>query len=218
MLANPPSSHPHHYQVIYADPPWKFGTYSQKGLGRSAEAHYDCMTIEDICSLKIEEYAAPNRVLFLWVTDPLLREGLRVIDAWGFIYKTVGFYWAKCGKHDTPNTPNTPNTLTAPLTWPIGTGYWTRANPELCLLATRGSPRRKNYDVPKLIVSPRREHSRKPAEAYDRIERLCDGPYLELFARETRPGWDSWGREVSQNYQPSPRRWASNSYPTGNKP
>lgn len=181
------------YGVIYADPPWNFATYSPKGHGRSASAWYDTMSLDDIKALPVSEQAASDCVLLLWTTDPFLEHAFGVIHAWGFEYKTVGFYWAKCD---------------ASGGWPIGTGYWTRANPEQCLLATRGRPRRLNADVRKLIVSPRREHSRKPDEAYGRIERLCAGPYLELFARERRLGWDSLGNEVESGPR-AVRRWGS---------
>jgi N6-adenosine-specific RNA methylase IME4 len=194
---------PNHYKVIYADPPWTFATYSRKGKGRSAEAHYDCMSLDDIEALPVPEWAADDCVLFLWTTDPLLEKAFEIIHAWGFIYKTVGFYWAKLNKA-APSGHN--------LDFFTGLGFWTRANPELCLLATRGKPRRRRADVRKLIVSPRREHSRKPDEAYGRIEALCDGPYLEMFARFPRSGWDSWGADTE-----SPgirqRRWRSTSYP-----
>ncbi len=83
------------YNVIYADPPWKFKTHSDKGLGRSAEAWYDCLSIDEICAIPVENLAAPDCVLLMWVTDPFLRESFRVIDAWGFTFKTVGFYWTK---------------------------------------------------------------------------------------------------------------------------
>ena len=164
------------YSVIYADPPWKFKTFSEKGLGRSAEAWYDCMSLDDIKNFPVKTYAANDCVLLLWVTDPFLKHGFEIIESWGFEYKTVGFYWAKTtGNHGSHFIPLSD--------FPIGTGYWTRANPEQCLLATRGRPKRINNDVRKLVVSPRREHSRKPDEIYERIERLCSGPYLELFAR-----------------------------------
>lgn len=185
------------YGVIYADPPWGFKVRSDKGMGRSAEAHYDTMSLEDVKAMPVQDMAAPDCVLLLWVTDPFLALGLDVIDAWGFAYKTIGFYWAKTGK--------------TPGTFPIGTGYWTRANPELCLLATRGRPKRLNADVRKLIMAPRREHFRKPDEAYDRIERLVAGPYLELFARQRRAGWDSLGAEVDTG--PAVRRWRSDGAP-----
>jgi N6-adenosine-specific RNA methylase IME4 len=128
------------------------------------------------------DVAADDCALFLWAVDPLLDKAFELIRAWGFEYKTVGFYWVKQNsKSDSFFT---------------GLGYWTRANPEQCLLATRGKPRRQEKDVRKLIVEPRREHSRKPEEVRERIERLVAGPYLELFARETKPEWHCWGDQA----------------------
>lgn len=189
------------YRVIYADPPWTFATYSAKGKGRSPEAYYDCLSLADLKTLPVADWAAEDAVLLLWTTDPLLEKAFEVIRAWGFTYKTVGFYWVKQNRSG--------------VGFFTGLGFWTRANPEPCLLATRGNPRRKAADVPKLVISPRREHSRKPDEIYERIERLCEGPYLELFARTTRPGWDAWGAEVGlfDRGRVPTRRWASNSYP-----
>jgi N6-adenosine-specific RNA methylase IME4 len=194
-----------HYRVIYADPPWTFSTYSRKGKGRSAEAHYDCMSLADIKALPVAEWAAADCMLLLWTTDPLLPTALDVIRAWGFTYKTVGFYWAKLNKSADP-------TIFRNRDFFAGLGFWTRANPEMCLLATRGHPHRRQADVRKLIVSSRREHSRKPDEAYERIERLCEGPYLEMFARSSRPGWDRWGDESDLRHI-GPRRWRADSYP-----
>ena len=188
---------PSHYGVILADPPWTFATYSRKGKGRSAEAHYDCMSLAGIKALPVAHWAAPDCALFLWATDPALPQALEVIDAWGFTYRTVAFTWAKTTKDGAG--------------FPIGCGYWTRANPEQCLLATRGKPQRLSRSVPQLILAPRREHSRKPDEVYGRIETLVSGPYLELFGRVRRAGWNSWGNEVEIG--PAKRRWASNSYP-----
>jgi N6-adenosine-specific RNA methylase IME4 len=202
MTAAPPSNR---YRVIYADPPWTFATYTHKGKGRNAEAYYDCMSIEDIEAIPVANWAAKDCVLLLWTTDPLLPQALEVIRAWGFSYKTVGFYWAKLNKSAPSETYGDSSFFT-------GLGFWTRANPELCLLATRGHPKRRRADVKKLIVSPRREHSRKPDEAYDRIEALCEGPYLELFARTARPGWDRWGAEADLR-EVWPRRWRADSYP-----
>jgi N6-adenosine-specific RNA methylase IME4 len=204
----PPSDH---YKVICADPPWTFATYSRKGKGRSAEAYYDCMALADIKALPVGTWAARDCVLLLWATDPLLEKAFEVIRAWGFVYKTVGFYWVKLNKAP----PGCPAGIgQKEVGFFTGLGFWTRANPELCLLATRGKPRRRRADVKKLIVAPRREHSRKPDEAYARIEALCTGPYLEMFARSTRPGWDGWGLEAgSEGDQRHPRRWASNGYP-----
>jgi N6-adenosine-specific RNA methylase IME4 len=202
-MSAPPS--PHHYRVIYADPPWTFATYSRKGKGRSAEAYYDCMSLDDIKALPVVDWAAADCVLLLWTTDPLLPTAFDVIRAWGFTYKTVGFYWAKLNKQAVPPGFTEASFFT-------GLGFWTRANPELCLLATRGRPKRRRADVRKLIVSPRREHSRKPDEAYHRIEQLCEGPYLEIFARSARPGWDRWGAEADQS-RIGLRRWRAASYP-----
>jgi N6-adenosine-specific RNA methylase IME4 len=197
------SPRPKHYKVIYADPPWTFSTYSRKGKGRSAEAYYDCMSLADIKALPVCEWAADDCVLFLWTTDPLLEKAFEVIRAWGFTYKTVGFYWAKLRKPDPCYNDDSFFT---------GLGFWTRANPELCLLATRGKPHRRSTNVRKLIVSPRREHSRKPDEAYARIEALCEGPYLEMFARSSQPGWDRWGLDADLR-EIGPRRWRATSYP-----
>jgi N6-adenosine-specific RNA methylase IME4 len=199
---------PKHYKVIYADPPWTFATYSRKGKGRGPEAYYDCMNLADIKALPVAEWAADDCVLLLWTTDPLLEKAFDVIHAWGFTYKTVGFYWAKLRK---------PEMLYSDGNFFIGLGFWTRSNPEPCLLATRGKPRRRSANVRKLIVSPRREHSRKPDEVYERIEALCQGPYLEMFARFSRPGlarpgWDLWGHEAGST-EIGQRRWRATSYP-----
>src|SRR5215469_4770610 len=203
MSSSPQSKH---YKVIYADPPWTFSTYSHKGKGRSPEAYYDCMTLADIKALPVAEWAADDCVLLLWATDPLLEKAFDVIRAWGFTYKTVGFYWVKLIK-------SSPALMYDERSFFTGLGFWTRANPEPCLLATRGHPHRRRADVSKLIVSPRREHSRKPDEVYDRIEALCEGPYLEMFARFARSGWDAWSEAGLTAGAIETRRWASNSFP-----
>jgi N6-adenosine-specific RNA methylase IME4 len=138
------------YGVIYADPPWTFATYSRKGKGRSAEAHYDCMSLAEIKALPVADWAAGDCVLFMWTTDPLLPMAFEVIRSWGFTYKTVGFYWAKLNK-------SASKPVSVDRSFFTGLGFWTRANPEICLLATRGHPRRRSANVKKLIVSPRRE-------------------------------------------------------------
>jgi|TARA_R110000851_G_scaffold107700_1_gene228155 N6-adenosine-specific RNA methylase IME4 len=173
------------YGVIYADPPWYFKNYSKMGRGRNPNQHYKCMSISDIQQLPIADIALDNSVLLIWVTDPLLHRAFQVIDAWGFTYKTVGFTWAKTNKTN--------------LGFFTGLGYWTRSNPEMCLLATKGKPKRISKAVKQLVVSERREHSRKPDEMYTRIEELLSGPYIELFARNTKDGWDSWGNEVNKH-------------------
>jgi N6-adenosine-specific RNA methylase IME4 len=174
------------YGAIYADPPWAFRNWSAKGTGRNAISHYECLDFKALASLPVDELAADDCALFLWATDPLLPRALELIQAWGFEYKTVGFYWVKlntAAKHDAD--------------YFTGLGYWTRANPEQCVLATRGKPRRQAKDVRRLVVDKRREHSRKPDVVRERIERLVQGPYLELFARETKLGWDCWGNQLA---------------------
>ena len=172
------------YNVIYADPPWTFKTYSDKGKDRSPENHYNVMSLKDICNLPISKIANDNSVLLMWVVDPLLDKAFEVINAWGFKYKTVGFTWAKTNKKS--------------MGFFTGLGYWTRGNPEMCLLATKGKPKRLSKSVPQLVVEQRREHSRKPDIMYNHIENLLKGPYIELFARTQRSGWDSWGNQVDK--------------------
>lgn len=171
------------YGAILADPPWAFKTYSDLGLGRSAEAHYDTMPLEDILKIPVTNWAADDCALFLWTTDTHLPQALKLIEAWGFEYKTVGFYWAKLNQDLK--------------TFYMGMGHWTRSNPEQCLLATRGHPQRLDAGVRKLITAPRREHSRKPDEVRSYIERLVPGPYLEMFARESKENWDCFGNQTS---------------------
>ena len=172
------------YGVIYADPPWSFKTYSDKGKGRSPEQHYNVLSLTDISLLPVSNIAKPDAVLLMWVIDPLLDKAFEVINAWGFKYKTVAFTWAKTNK-------TKPGFFT-------GLGYWTRGNPEMCLLATKGKPKRLSKSVPQLVVEQRREHSRKPDIMYSHIENLLEGPYIELFARTKRPGWDAWGNQVDK--------------------
>jgi N6-adenosine-specific RNA methylase IME4 len=157
--------------------------------------HYDTASLDYLKALPVGDLAAPDCALFMWVLDTMVQEALDLGRAWGFTHKTTAFYWSKMKKNASVDLlkPNTIDQL-----FPIGTGYWTRANPETCMLFTKGSPKRKARDVRRLVNAPRREHSRKPDEVYDRIERLVDGPYLELFARQSRPGWDSWGNETEK--------------------
>lgn len=169
------------FACILADPPWNFRTWSKRGRGRSADRHYRVMALERIKAMNIP--AKKNAVLFMWATWPNLLDALQVIESWGFTYKTLGFVWMK-------------QTKTGKLHW--GLGYWTRANSEFCLLATRGNPRRKRADVHQVIIEPVREHSRKPDCIYERIEQLVPGPYLELFSRRRRRGWTSKGDEVGK--------------------
>jgi N6-adenosine-specific RNA methylase IME4 len=162
------------YGVINADPPWDFRIWSARGSGRAASSHYDCPDFSTLAKLPVSTLAAG--VLFLWATDPLLPRALELIEAWGFTYKTVGFYWVKLNSAANDDA-----------SYFTGLGYWTRANPEQCLLATRGKPKRLAKDVRRLVVDRRREHSREPDCVRERTERLITGPYIELFARKPSP-------------------------------
>jgi N6-adenosine-specific RNA methylase IME4 len=163
-----------------ADPPWR---YDNKGGQGAAENHYSTMKLSDICAFPVAEIAAKDSALFLWATFPMLAEALRVIEAWGFTFKTVAFVWLKQNRKVK--------------TWFYGLGFWTRGNAEVCLLATKGHPKRQDNSVHQFIISPIEAHSKKPDEARDKIVRLMgDLPRVELFARQTTPGWDVWGNEV----------------------
>jgi N6-adenosine-specific RNA methylase IME4 len=180
------------YSIIYADPPWRFQTFSPKGRGRSAEQHYDCMSFIDLCRVPVRSITKKDAALFLWVTDPMLQKGIELMEEWGFRYKTVAFTWAKLNK-------KSPTDSFVPANFHLGSGYWTRANTELCLLGTQGSPKRQSKSVRRLVISPRREHSRKPDEiATAIVELIGDVPRIELFARTKRHGWDNWGLETEK--------------------
>ena len=147
------------YQIIYADPPWQYNRKAGQGI---AADHYPTMSLQEICDLPVGKLADKDCVLFLWVTFPQLREGLSVIQAWGFQYKTVAFVWVKKNKKA--------DTLF------LGLGHWTRSNAEICLLATKGSVHRI-------------------------VELIGDVPRIELFARQTTPGWDVWGNEIQSDIE-----------------
>ncbi len=171
------------YQIIYADPPWRYNVFSNTGKGRTAASHYNVMRLVDIMDLPVKKIAAEDCILFLWITYPLLPEALKVIRDWGFDYKTVAFTWVKKNKRVD--------------SWFWGMGSWTRANSEVCLLATKGFPKRINKGVHSVVDSKIREHSQKPDEARERIVKLMgELPRIELFARQKTPGWDVWGNEV----------------------
>jgi N6-adenosine-specific RNA methylase IME4 len=183
-----------HFGAILADPPWGFQCWDGKDnkvASRGSVTPYDTMDMDDIRALPVTDLAANDCVLFMWVVWPTLPEAIGVIESWGFAYKTCGFSWMKADV-------STLNMFADPVDAYMGLGYWTRANSEVCLLATRGKPKRLNADVRQGIIAPRREHSRKPAGIHERIERLVAGPYLELFARQQRPGWTVWGNQTDK--------------------
>lgn len=181
-----------YFGAIYADPPWRFDTWgSQENSKTCVDRHYATMDHHAIAALPVGDLAAADCTLLMWATWPNLLRAIEVINAWGFEYKTCGFLWAKAHA-------NQLELFRDDIDGQIGTGYWTRANSEPCLLATRGKPRRLAADVRQVILEPRREHSRKPDCVYERIERLVAGPYVELFARNRRRGWFAWGNELDK--------------------
>lgn len=170
------------YNIIYADPPW---SYRDKALAgnRGAGCKYLTQSKEWIDNLPVSKIAAKDCVLFLWVTMPKLNEVWELFDKWGFEYKTCAFTWVKRNK----KSPS----------WFWGMGRWTRANAELCLMATKGNPKRINAGIHSIIDTPIEQHSKKPNEVRERIVALLgDIPRIELFARNKTEGWDVWGNEV----------------------
>ena len=153
--------------MIYADPPWR---YAQKNLRGTAERHYPTMSMDELCALPVAELAAPDCALFLWATFPQLPEALRLIKAWGFQYKSVAFVWLKKNRKAD--------------SWFYGLGFWTRANAEVCLLATRGRPRRQAANVHQFIISPIEGHSKKPEEAREKIKELAKGNCAVIYLTE----------------------------------
>ena len=167
------------YNIIYADPPWRYWESGNKNQA----LHYTTMTIDEICDLPVKNIADDDCVLFLWVTYPILHEAFRVIESWGFKYSTAAFVWVKKNKQkDSPF---------------MGCGAWTRANSELCLLATKGNIMRLDASISQVVESPIEEHSKKPDIVRDLITRLVGKlPRVELFCRNPAEGWDVWGNEA----------------------
>ena len=171
------------FDCILADPPWKFRTYGPHNNQKSPEKHYDTMTLEDIKAMPVASLAARDCWLIMWTTWPCLPQALEVLDAWGFAYKSGGA-WAK-------------QTSTG-RAWQFGTGYVFRSASEPLIVASRGKPKWHSKSERNLWVAPVREHSRKPDCVHEMIERACVGRKLELFSRQTRPGWRSWGNQTDR--------------------
>jgi N6-adenosine-specific RNA methylase IME4 len=204
------------FSIILADPAWKYNSraHHQTRFRGGACGHYDLMSTEEICRIPVGTWAEDNAILFLWACFPMLADAMRVIARWGFTYKTNGFTWIK-----TNPVSGTPF---------FGVGYYTKSNAEPCLLAARGEvelgPWGVRMDeeaepcllatrgevlkpavntVSQVIIASRAEHSAKPEEAQDRIDRMYpDARKLELFARRERPGWTAWGHDTGWHLAP----------------
>ena len=191
-LPEPP---PGGWRVILADPPWRFKSNSEAKPGRNAMRHYSCLTIPQLCTLPLKQVRAKDSVLFLCMPSSHLVVGahLPLVKAWGFKPSALAFAWVKLYEDSDPMNV-TPDDLF------MGTGLTTRKNLEPVVLCPYGKSLRRDCGVLETIIAPVREHSRKPTELYERIERYVGGkgPFLELFARESRPGWTSWGNEKTK--------------------
>jgi len=182
-------------EFLYLDPPWHFRVRSKKGLSRSAENHYPTLGMKDIAALPVYDLLAKNAWAWCWTTEPLLEETYEIVKKWGLKVKTFALTWVKTTKTGK---------------WHVGTGYYTRANPEMCLFITKGKGlRRQSKAVRELLIAPLGKHSAKPYEAYSRIMRITEGEgwleknsyqwdhlYLELFARNYFAGWLSAGLDL----------------------
>lgn len=167
------------FKCIVADPPWTFKTFSANGLKKSAQEHYVCMSTTDIkYEVPVASLAAENCFLFLWTSAPMLDAAFHVMNAWGFDYKSR-MAWRK---------------MTVNGKVRVGPGYIVRTMHEDVLIGTRGKPKLFKA-FPSIFDGLAREHSRKPEEFYNRVDEFCDGPYLSLFARESRKNWTTWGLE-----------------------
>lgn len=176
------------YSVIYADPPWSYND-KMSGHSFSLDHEYETQSLGWIKSLPIQEITEKDAVLFLWAVSPLLPEAFEVITAWGFKFKTLAFCWVK----ETPLLGVTVSNL----------GRWTMGGVELCLLATKGKPRRVVANVKQVVHEIRTSHSKKPHQVRLNIEKLMGGgsTKIELFARQKYDGWDAWSNEVESDIE-----------------
>lgn len=172
------------FDLIMADPPWNFSAFSERGLRKAPQAHYRCTPTEWIAALPVAEVlGARDCLLWLWATNPMLQAAMTVMDAWGFRFRTAG-HWSK-------RNPATGKQA-------FGTGYILRCAGEPFLIGTRGTVRTAR-NIRSVIEGPRREHSRKPEEAYSAAEALMpDARRIEVFSRQIRPGWKVWGDETAK--------------------
>lgn len=179
------------YGMLMLDPPWKSKRRSDKGYGRSAERHYQTMSLDELKAMPIRQLAGKDCWIALWTTWPHLRQALSLLDSWGASYSSNLFTWVKL------NPKAASALLITDKDFHRGTGYTSRKNTEVCLLAKFGRPKVLTR-VDELIVTARREHSRKPDEAFTRALKFCSAPHLEVFSRESRTGWDTWGNEAGK--------------------
>lgn len=167
------------YQIIVADPPWRFSSNSERKPGRNAMRHYPCMRDDEIAALPVPDWSARDAMLFMWTTAPMLARSMPILGAWGFKYVSQ-LVWVKDR---------------------IGTGFWARNRHEIVLIGKRGKfscPRPAPF-ADSVIIGQQREHSRKPDALQDQIDLAWpDARRLEMFARRQRAGWDAWGNDTER--------------------
>jgi N6-adenosine-specific RNA methylase IME4 len=178
--------------VIAIDPPWNFKSNSKAKPGRNARRHYATMSLAELAAMPVGDLAATDCALFLWITGPMLAIGahLPLMKAWGFKPSGMGFVWIKLNPR--AESPFGFDDMA------MGGGFTTRKGAEFCLIGKRGRSVRRDAGVHEVIIEPRREHSRKPEQFYERVVRYADGPRLELFSRQQRLGWTVWGDEMDK--------------------
>lgn len=175
------------YEIIYADPPWFYNARNNPDtkFSRGVHSYYPVMKTKEICELPVKEIADDNCALILWVTFPRLKDGLLVMESWGFRYVTVAFNWFKTNADGTPF---------------FGIGYYSKSNTEIALLGVKGKMKPASNYVSQVIVSQKEQHSKKPDIVRTKIVELFgDIPRIELFAREKANGWDAWGNEIESD-------------------
>lgn len=190
------------YKVIYADPPWQFANRTGKVAPENKRLNrYPTMTLNDIKSMPVQDVTAERAHLYLWIPNALLPEGLEVMKAWGFEYKT-NLIWEKIRKDGQPDGR--------------GVGFYFRNVTEILLFGVKTAKKSETYRTLQpgrsqvnLIRAQKKEHSRKPDAFVDLIERCSEGPYLEMFARGDREGWDMWGNQAEYDYEPDWKTYAN---------
>lgn len=180
------------FACILADPPWGFRTFAGEDcVPTLAEDPYPTMTLDELKALPVQAVAADDCLLVMWVISSHVPQGIELAEAWGFTYRSLGPVWPK------ERFPDQMEMFGDAPICDLGMGYWFRQQAEIAFVFGRGSPRRLDAGVRQIVSAPRREHSRKP-EIHGRLERLVAGPYLELFARRSRPGWTTWGNQATK--------------------
>lgn len=181
------------YDLIYADPCWSYENWSEKGEDRNAKAWYDCMGVDELKALPVGDLASDNSMLACWATYPCLLHALEVIRHWGFTYVTIGWVWVKLNKK--VGLRRIVDLLSDIF---MSTGYWTRANSEIIILAKRGQPQRDSKSIREVVFEPRAKHSEKPLVFRKYLEDLILAERrIELFCRhDATPQWDVWGNQI----------------------